>query len=79
MQRKNIDDVLTHCKRELFHGVWRILLDEEFIHAYKNGIVIKCHDGVSQRVFPRIFTYSADYPEKQAPIHFYFMTVFTDH
>ncbi|KIK35833.1 hypothetical protein CY34DRAFT_35436, partial [Suillus luteus UH-Slu-Lm8-n1] len=64
LQRKKYDDVLTHCKRELFHGVWHILLDDEFINAYTNGIVIKCHDGVYRRIFPRIFTYSADYPEK---------------
>ncbi|KAF9232549.1 hypothetical protein BU15DRAFT_90630 [Melanogaster broomeanus] len=29
-----------------------------------NGVVITCYDGVKRRVFPRIFTYSADYPEK---------------
>jgi hypothetical protein len=53
-----------HCKRELFQAVWKILLDDEFINAYRNEIVIKCYDGKYQRVFPRIFTYSADYPEK---------------
>ncbi|TEB23984.1 hypothetical protein FA13DRAFT_1577104, partial [Coprinellus micaceus] len=59
-------DLMTHCRRELMHGIWRILLsDEEFLHAYKYGIVIKCIDGIERRVFPRIFTYSADYPEKQ--------------
>ena len=60
-QKKSI---LTHCRRELMHAVWRILLDDDFIHAYKYGIVIKCHDGIERRVYPRIFTYSADYPEK---------------
>jgi hypothetical protein len=56
--------ILAHCRRELVHGVWRIVLDDDFLHAYKYGIVIKCHDGVMRRVYPRIFTYSADYPEK---------------
>lgn len=56
--------ILAHCRRELVHGVWRIVLDDDFVHAYKYGIVIKCHDGVMRRVYPRIFTYSADYPEK---------------
>jgi hypothetical protein len=60
-QKKSI---LTHCRRELMHAVWRILLDDDFLHAYKYGIVIKCHDGIERRVYPRIFTYSADYPEK---------------
>ena len=53
-----------HCKHELFHAIWKIILDDEFVEAYKNGIVIKCHDGVLHCVFPWIFTYSADYPEK---------------
>ncbi|KIM70496.1 hypothetical protein SCLCIDRAFT_18613 [Scleroderma citrinum Foug A] len=61
---KNHTDLLTHCKRELFHAVWMVLLDNVFIEAYKNGIVIKCHDGVLRHVYPRIFTYSTDYPEK---------------
>jgi hypothetical protein len=46
------------------HAVWKVLLDEEFLHAYKYGIVIKCADGIERRVYPRLFTYSADYPEK---------------
>ncbi|KAK7688185.1 hypothetical protein QCA50_008555 [Cerrena zonata] len=46
------------------HAVWKILLDDAFVHAYKYGMVIKCPDGVYRRVYPRIFTYSADYPEK---------------
>ncbi|KAJ2935345.1 hypothetical protein H1R20_g1749, partial [Candolleomyces eurysporus] len=57
-------DILTHCRRELMHAVWRMLLDDEFLHAYTYGIVIKCVDGIERRVYPRIFTYSADYPEK---------------
>ncbi|KAI0071525.1 hypothetical protein K474DRAFT_1606821, partial [Panus rudis PR-1116 ss-1] len=38
-------DILTHCRRELMHAVWRYLLDEDFVTAYKHGIVIKCADG----------------------------------
>lgn len=45
-------------------AIWRLLLDEDFLHAYEHGIVITFADGVTRRVFPRIFTYSADYPEK---------------
>ena len=56
--------LLTHCRRELMHQVWKLLLDDEFLEAYKHGIVIQCADGVTRRVYPRIFTYSADYPEK---------------
>ncbi|KAJ7679628.1 hypothetical protein B0H17DRAFT_944104, partial [Mycena rosella] len=57
-------EVLTHCRRELVHAIWRLLLDDEFLDAYEHGIVIKCADGISRRFYPRIFSYSADYPEK---------------
>jgi len=60
-------DILAHCRRELVHAVWNLLLDDAFIHAFKYGIVIKCADGVERRVYPRFFTYSADYPEKYVP------------
>ncbi len=57
-------DTLTHLKRELMHAIWSLFLDDEFMHAYEHGIVIQFADGIFWRVFPRIFTYSADYPEK---------------
>jgi hypothetical protein len=44
--------------------VWDILLDQEFLEAYEHGFVMMCLDGVVRRFYPRIFTYSADYPEK---------------
>ena len=50
-------EILTHCRRELMHAVWRFLLDNSFIHAYKYGMVIMCSDGIQRRVYPRIFTY----------------------
>jgi hypothetical protein len=44
---------------------WAILLsDPDFRKAYFCGIVILCWDGVWRHVFPRFFTYSADYPER---------------
>lgn len=55
---------MTHCQRELLHAQWGVLLDEELLDAYEHGIVIMCGDGVERRFYPRIFTYSADYPEK---------------
>ncbi|QRV91939.1 hypothetical protein RhiJN_19957 [Ceratobasidium sp. AG-Ba] len=58
------DQLLTHLRRELMHEIWRALLDDEFIKAWREGVVIECADGVVRRVFPRILTYSADYPEK---------------
>jgi hypothetical protein len=59
-------ELLTFCKRELMHGAWRLLLDNEFKEGWTHGWVVKCADGVTRRIFPRIFTYSADYPEKCA-------------
>lgn len=57
-------NLMTHCRRELLHAQWDIILDEEFIQAYRHGIIVKCCDGIIRRIYPRIFTYSADYPEK---------------
>ncbi|KZP06410.1 hypothetical protein FIBSPDRAFT_764436 [Athelia psychrophila] len=56
--------LFAHCRREFFHAQWGILLDDDFIEAYKHGIVIMCFDGIHRRFYPRILTYSADYPEK---------------
>lgn len=55
---------MAHLNRELFHAQWGILLDDELLKAIEEGIVITCSDGVQRRFFIRIFTYSADYPEK---------------
>ncbi|KAG8723471.1 hypothetical protein FRC09_003185 [Ceratobasidium sp. 395] len=51
-------------KREVVHESWKHLLDVEFVKAYQDGIPIACADGVDRRIYPRIFTYSADYPER---------------
>ena len=59
------DSMYTHCKRELMHAVWRLLLDGKFMDTYRSEIVIRCNDGIIWHIFPRFFTYSADYPEKQ--------------
>ncbi|KAF8596782.1 hypothetical protein BDV93DRAFT_562963 [Ceratobasidium sp. AG-I] len=58
------DALLTHLRWELMHEIWKSLLDNEFVDVWKNGMVVKCADGITRRVFPRIMTYSADYPEK---------------
>lgn len=55
---------MAHCHREAFHAQWEILLDAEFCEAWVHGILVQCYDGVMRRIYPRIFTYSADYPEK---------------
>ena len=57
-------DVSMHCWRELMHAIWAILLNDDFLYAYEHGIVILSPNGISQHFYPRIFTYSADYPEK---------------
>jgi hypothetical protein len=56
--------VNTHLKRELMHAIWNLILDGKFMEAYEHGLVILCSDGITRRVFPRFFSYSADYPEK---------------
>ncbi|KAG2339699.1 hypothetical protein BDR05DRAFT_835785, partial [Suillus weaverae] len=52
-------EVLMHCQHELMQAIWLLLMNDDFMHAYEFGIVIEFLD-----VFPRFFTYSADYPEK---------------
>ena len=44
--------------------VWELLLDNDFVDAYRRGMITECADDVVRRYFPRFFTYSADYPEK---------------
>lgn len=45
-------------------GIWDTMLDDKFMEAYEHGIIIECADGIRRRVFPRLITYSADYPKK---------------
>jgi hypothetical protein len=49
--------------------------------AYENGIIITFPDGIQRRVFPRFFTYSADYPEKCVVLFFmqFFLFKFTEY
>jgi hypothetical protein len=46
------------------HKFWEVLLDTNFLHVYKHGIVIECPDGILQQFYPHIFTYSTDYPRE---------------
>ena len=39
-------------------------MDDDFVKAYTEGIVVTCGDGIKRRLFLRFFTYSADYMEK---------------
>ena len=45
-------DLMTHCRQELMHGIWKFLLDNDFIHAYKYGMVTTCADGIKHQVYP---------------------------
>jgi hypothetical protein len=56
--------LIAHVGREVLHTQWSVLLDDELIEAWLYGIPIKGPDGVTRLFFPRIFVYSADYPEK---------------
>lgn len=35
-------EMLTHLKRDLMQGIWNLMLDEQFMHAYAHGIMIQC-------------------------------------
>ena len=53
------EDTLRQFRRELIHAIWHVLLDDDFMEAYENGIVIMFPDGIQRRIFPRFFTYPA--------------------
>ena len=55
---------MSHCKRELIHAIWLLMMDEDFIKMYRDGMVCEFADHVSRRAFLRLVTHSADYPEK---------------
>ncbi|KZT71629.1 hypothetical protein DAEQUDRAFT_665724 [Daedalea quercina L-15889] len=57
-------DVLRFCGKEIMHAIWLLLLDDDFMKAYHEGMLVQCGDGILRRIFPRLFTYSADYPER---------------
>lgn len=61
---------MVHCQRELVHAQWKCILDDEFMDVYTHGIVLLCPDGKTRRFYLRIFTYSADYPEKYILLFF---------
>ena len=58
------DDHLAFLRKEVYHAVWALLLHPEFMHAYFHGFEWEFWDRVIRLCFPRIFTHSADYPEK---------------
>ncbi|KAH9025567.1 hypothetical protein EDB84DRAFT_1564035 [Lactarius hengduanensis] len=64
-------EVETHCKRDLMHAMWNHLMDEAFTEGYTQGLVIRCTDGTERNFFPRIITYTADYPEKRNSSSYY--------
>lgn len=57
-------EIITHCRREMYHEVIKLILQGRFAEAYEHGILIKFPDGIIHRVFPRFYCYTADYPEK---------------
>ena len=57
------DALLAHCNWEVFHTQWEIILDNEFIDTWKNGILVS-FGMIIWQFYPRIVTYSADYVEK---------------
>ncbi|KAG6906427.1 hypothetical protein DXG01_013963, partial [Tephrocybe rancida] len=63
--KKVHSELMAFCNRELAHEQWRTLLDNDFLQAYEHGMVFDwVGDGQKRRFYPRIMTYSADYPEK---------------
>ena len=40
-------EVVTHLKRDLIHAIYLLMLDDDFVDAYENGILLQCSDGVT--------------------------------
>ncbi len=55
-----------HCKRELIHAIFNLVLNDRFLDAYHHRFVVKCSNRQCHRLCPCIVMYSADYPEKCA-------------
>lgn len=64
LSRKACNEAITHCKRELMHGAWKLIIDDQFLKDWRHGIVVEFPDGVRRWLYLQIFTYTADYPEK---------------
>jgi hypothetical protein len=57
-------DLFTHMKQELMHALWKLMLDDEFMRAYSEGVPVEFANGKTRPIVLRIFTYLADYPKK---------------
>ncbi|KAF7317483.1 hypothetical protein MKEN_00834600 [Mycena kentingensis (nom. inval.)] len=63
--QRMLDKLPAFLKRELFHLVWELLLDDDFVDAWRHGLLLeKCWDALRRRLFLRISTYGMDYMEK---------------
>jgi len=54
---------MGHCRWEIYHAQWSIILDNDFLKAYSHRMAVKCGDRIWCRFYLHIFTYSADYKE----------------
>ena len=56
--------MLTHLHHKLAHAIRRLLLNNDMMHVYTNGVAIQLFDTIMRLLFPWFLFYSADYPEK---------------
>jgi hypothetical protein len=56
--------VVRFMKRDLYHAVLLLLFDQDFQHAYVNGIEVLCGDKASRDLIPRFFSSSNDLMDK---------------
>ncbi|KAF9642609.1 hypothetical protein BDM02DRAFT_3157568 [Thelephora ganbajun] len=54
----------AYFPQELIHAVWMLILNAAFMMAYQFGILVCFADKIVHCVFPCLFAYMADYPEK---------------
>ena len=47
----------TYFKHKLMQAIWKLLLNDEIVETYKNGVLIHCADSITRHVFPWFFSY----------------------
>ena len=77
MGRGPSNALMTHVHWEIMHAQWAILLDDKFLEIYAHGIVLEGENGINRRFYPRIFAYSADYPEKSVTLYLHLLASLT--
>uniref|UniRef100_A0A0W0F6L2 Uncharacterized protein n=1 Tax=Moniliophthora roreri TaxID=221103 RepID=A0A0W0F6L2_MONRR len=59
-----LEETQRFLNREVIQKAWGELLDEEFVEAFMNGLMLECADMEEHLGLLTLFCHSGDYPEK---------------